>query len=205
MASSDSALAAATAKVAAVKSADGTILTEPFLDVCRAVLPVIDKLGTAFTLVRGDVSGNINRLAGKMPEDPQFVKLFAIVQFEIVKSTHGHSTSATKGLLWLKRAMEFTLAILQRTAKQPDVPLAQVVTDAYAETLMQFHGFFASNAFYLAFKFVPTRESFVESLGVSQGANVTGEIDAFVAAFKPILSEVHDFLSKNGLDDPTKV
>jgi len=70
---------------------------------------------------------------------------------------------------------------------------------------MQFHGFFASNAFYLAFKFVPTRESFVESLGVSQGANVTGEIDAFVAAFKPILSEVHDFLSKNGLDDPTKV
>lgn len=39
-----------------------------------------------------------------MTEDPEnFKRLNAIVQFEMVKGTHGGSSSATKGVLWLKR------------------------------------------------------------------------------------------------------
>lgn len=41
------------------RSADGELLTAPFLAACRLVLPVIDSLGPAFLAARSDVSGNI--------------------------------------------------------------------------------------------------------------------------------------------------
>jgi hypothetical protein len=122
-----------------VRGPDGFIQTEAFLDVCRAVLPVIggsmrafvhacpvcvhacagagahartpctpcthahaDKLGAAFAIVRSDISGNIDRLAGRVPEDPQFAKLFAIVQvlrahtrISTHTQTHAHTHTHT--------------------------------------------------------------------------------------------------------------
>ncbi|KAG0626812.1 hypothetical protein M758_2G153500 [Ceratodon purpureus] len=45
-----------------VKSPEGHMLTKPFLDVCRNVLPVIDKFGSSMALVKSDVGGNISVL-----------------------------------------------------------------------------------------------------------------------------------------------
>ncbi|KAI3742687.1 hypothetical protein L1987_60380 [Smallanthus sonchifolius] len=42
-----------------VKSEEGEMLTKPFLDVCKQILPVIDKFGAAMALVKTDVGGNI--------------------------------------------------------------------------------------------------------------------------------------------------
>lgn len=36
-----------------------SVLSQPFLSTCRQVLPVLDKLGTGLSIVRSDVSGNI--------------------------------------------------------------------------------------------------------------------------------------------------
>ena len=46
--------------------------------------------------------------------------------------------------------MEFTLNMLQRIHDKPDMSLSQAVTDSYTETLLQFHGFVASSAFYVS-------------------------------------------------------
>lgn len=46
----------------------------------------------------------------------------------------------------------------------------------------------------LAFKFLPTRESFIQSLGVSPGADVQVELQGFVTAFSPVLAQIHQFL-----------
>ncbi|GAX82505.1 hypothetical protein CEUSTIGMA_g9932.t1 [Chlamydomonas eustigma] len=202
-----SALAQATSQIPEIKSTDGFIQTEKFLAVCRLVIPVIDNLGTAFTLVRSDINGNIQRLADRATQDPdRMMRLFALVQDEIVRGRQHESNSVTKGLLWLKRAMEFTVDILKRLRDQPaDADIGQLVTDAYTETLLKFHGFVASSAFYLAFKFLPTREYVITSMGASPGANVQSELDAFVTSFTPILTEIHMFLVENNLDDPTKV
>ena len=51
----------------------------------------------------------------------------------------------------LDRAMEFTLNVLQRISDKPDLPLSQAVTESYTETLLKFHGFVASSAFYVGF------------------------------------------------------
>ncbi|KAF3319868.1 pleckstrin homology domain-containing family A member 8-like protein [Carex littledalei] len=42
-----------------VKSENGVILTKPFLEVCKLILPVLDKFGSAMSLVKSDIGGNI--------------------------------------------------------------------------------------------------------------------------------------------------
>ncbi|PNW75260.1 hypothetical protein CHLRE_12g519450v5 [Chlamydomonas reinhardtii] len=200
-----SAFAQASSLFASVKGPDGFIQTLPFLEVCRQVLPVVDKLGTAFALVKTDIGGNIERLAQRAAKDPErYKRLFTIVQDEVVEKTHTESTSCTKGLLWLKRAMEFVCALMRRIHDDAATPLSTEVDETYRATLMQFHGFFVSNAFWLAFKFVPSREEFLTNVGGS-GPEVMGEMAAFVDGFSALLEEVHKWMVEQGLNDPTKV
>lgn len=199
-----SAFAAASTHLAGVKGPDGFIQTQGFLDVCKQVLPVVDKLGTAFALVKTDIGGNIERLAQRQAKDPErYKRLFTIVQDEVVEKTHTDNSSCTKGLLWLKRAMEFIVALLRRVHDDPAAALGTAVDETYRSTLMQFHGFFVSSAFTLAFKFVPSREAFLANLG--DGPGLMAEMKAFIDAFSEVLAEVHKFLDDNGLNDPTKV
>jgi Glycolipid transfer protein (GLTP) len=54
--------------------------------------------------VRSDVGGNIDRLRGRQATDPQKYELvFDIVLAEVAVGSQNGSSSATKGLLWLKR------------------------------------------------------------------------------------------------------
>ncbi|MEW5300617.1 MAG: hypothetical protein WDW36_003534 [Sanguina aurantia] len=134
--------------VPTIMSADGHVLTQPFLELCRLCIPIVERLGTAFILVKTDISGNIKRLADKASTDPdRYQTLFTIVQDELVCSAHVHGTSCTKGLLWLKRAMEFTVAILLKLQQDDEIELCQAVKETYALTLQRFHGFIASTAF----------------------------------------------------------
>ncbi|KAG2499068.1 hypothetical protein HYH03_003251 [Edaphochlamys debaryana] len=199
-----SAFAKVSSYLPAVHGPDGFILTQPFLDACRQVLPVVEKLGTAFALVKTDVGGNIERLANRAAKDPErYKRLFTIVQDEMVEKTQGESSSCTKGLLWLKRAMEFICAVMRRLHDDPSSSLAVIVDETYRSTLMNFHGFFASSAFVLAFKFVPSREAFMAS--VDGGPEVMQELEDFVNGFGKVLAEIHAWMTEEGLDDPTKV
>ncbi|MEW5317892.1 MAG: hypothetical protein WDW38_009154 [Sanguina aurantia] len=183
-------------------SADGHVLTQPFLELCRLCIPIVERLGTAFILVKTDISGNIKRLADKALTDPdRYRTLFTIVQDEMVCNAHGHGTSCTKGLLWLKRAMEFTVAILLKLQEDDQIELCKAVKDTYALTLQRFHGFIASTAFSLAFNFVPTREDFEQSLG----SDARSGMAEFTTGFGPVLAEIQAFMIVNNLDDPTRV
>ncbi|KAL7203752.1 hypothetical protein ACSBR2_016916 [Camellia fascicularis] len=43
-----------------VKSYRGELLTEPFLDVCKHILPILDKFGVAMMVVKSEIGGNIS-------------------------------------------------------------------------------------------------------------------------------------------------
>lgn len=63
-----------------------------------------ETLGTSFALVRSDVGGNIDRLRDRQATDPRKYELVSdIVLAEIAVGSQNGSSSATKGLLWLKR------------------------------------------------------------------------------------------------------
>ena len=191
-------LAPIVASLGAVESVDGAIQTEPFLASCRLVLPVFDRLGVAFAAAKSDVSGNIERLAKRAPDH---ASLFDICRAEMAAGTHAHDAGCCKGLLWLKRFLEFAANLLEGLAAEPrTAPLKKIAARAYASTLQPYHGWLASSAFAVVLQFPPSREVFVNSLD--------GDYENMAEVARrlaPTLARVHAFLDENKLHDESKV
>ncbi|EOY06096.1 Glycolipid transfer protein 1 isoform 4, partial [Theobroma cacao] len=131
-----------------IKSPQGEMLTKPFLEVCKLVLPVIDKFGTAMTLVKSDIGGNISRLEKKYQSDTtKYNYLYNMVKEEVECKTVKGSSSCTNGLLWLTRAMDFLVELFRNLLAHPDWTMAEACTDSYGKTLKKFHGWIASSSF----------------------------------------------------------
>ncbi|KMT16590.1 hypothetical protein BVRB_3g048780 [Beta vulgaris subsp. vulgaris] len=182
-----------------VKSEDGEMLTKPFLDACKHILPVIDKFGAAMALVKSDIGGNITRLENKYNSDPEnFKYLYSMVQIEVETKTAKGSSSCTNGLLWLTRAMDFLVELFRNLLEQPGWSMSQACTDSYGKTLKKWHGWLASSSFSIAMKLAPDRTKFMEVLG---GEAAKCDIEQFLTTFTPLLQQNHKFLASVGLDD----
>uniref|UniRef100_A0A803PCZ1 Glycolipid transfer protein domain-containing protein n=1 Tax=Cannabis sativa TaxID=3483 RepID=A0A803PCZ1_CANSA len=176
-----------------VKSENGEMLTMPFLQVCKHILPVIDKFGAAMTLVKSDIGGNITRLESKyLSSQEQFNLLYSMVQIEVEAKTAKGSSSCTNGLLWLTRAMDFLVALFRNLLDHPDWSMSQACTDSYSKTLKKFHGWLASSSFTVAMKLAPDRKKFMDVIGGSGDA--MADIEKFCTTFSPLLEENHKFL-----------
>ncbi|KAF9605710.1 hypothetical protein IFM89_018053 [Coptis chinensis] len=183
-----------------VKSEDGEMLTKPFLDVCKNILPVIDKFGAAMTLVKSDIGGNISRLEAKYSSNPsQFNFLYNMVKVEVESKTAKGSSSCTNGLLWLTRAMDFLVELFRNLLEHPDWAMSQACSNSYGKTLKKWHGWLASSTFTVAMKLAPDRKKFMDVLG--ETGDINADIEKFCATFTPLLEENHKFLASVGLDD----
>ncbi|KDP40357.1 hypothetical protein JCGZ_02355 [Jatropha curcas] len=183
-----------------VKSGEGEMLTKPFLDVCKLILPVIEKFGAAMALVKSDIGGNISRLEAKYSTDPtKYNHLYTMVQEEVEAKTAKGSSSCANGLLWLTRAMDFLVELFRNLLAHPDWAMSQACTDSYGKTLKKFHGWLASSSFTVAMKLAPDRKKFMEVIAGSGDIGV--DMENFCATFSPFLEENHKFLASVGLDD----
>lgn len=183
-----------------VKSEQGEILTKPFLEVCKLILPVIEKFGAAMTLVKSDIGGNITRLENKYLTDPaKFNYLYSMVQTEIECKTAKASSSCTNGLLWLTRAMDFLVELFRNLLEHQDWTMSQACSDSYSKTLKKWHGWLASSSFTVAMKLAPDRKKFMDVIGGT--GDINGDIEKFCSSFSPFLAENHKFLASVGMDD----
>ncbi|MED6123289.1 Glycolipid transfer protein 1 [Stylosanthes scabra] len=183
-----------------VKSEQGEILTKPFLEACKQILPVIDKFGTAMGLVKSDIGGNISRLESQYSSNPsRFNCLFSLVQAEVETNTAKASSSCTNGLLWLTRAMDFLVALFRNLIDHEDWTLSQACTESYNSTLKKWHGWLACSSFGVVMKLVPDRKKFMEVIGGAD--NVNSDMEKFCTTISPLLEENHKFLARLGLDD----
>lgn len=183
-----------------VKSDNGELLTKPFLEVCKLILPVIDKFGAALAIVKSDIAGNITRLENKYLSDPsKYNYLYTMVQEEVAAKTAKGSSSCTNGLLWLTRAMDFLVELFRNLLTHQDWTMTQCCTNSYEKTLKKYHGWLASSSFTLAMKLAPNRDKFMEVIAGS--GNVNADMEQFCANFPPFLEENHKFLASVGLDD----
>lgn len=183
-----------------VKSENGVMLTKPFLDVCKLILPVLDKFGAAMALVKTDIGGNITRLETKYNSDPsKFEQLYSMVEVEVENKTAKGSSSCTNGLLWLTRAMDFLVELFHNLLMHPDWSMSQACTDSYSKTLKKYHGWLASTSFTVAMKLAPDRKKFMEVIGGS--GDIDADIEKFCTSFPPLLAENHKFLASVGLDE----
>lgn len=183
-----------------VKSDRGEMCTKPFLDVCKLILPVLDKFGAAMTLVKSDIGGNISRLESKYNSDPsKFEYLYNMVKVEVESKTAKGSSSCTNGLLWLTRAMDFLVELFRNLLEHPDWTMSQACTDSYTKTLKKWHGWLASSSFTVAMKLAPDRKKFIDV--ISGSGDINADIEKFCSSFTPLLQENHKFLASVGLDD----
>ena len=183
--------------LARIDNADGEIITHEFLAACRLVLPVFDKLGVAFGAAKSDVSGNIERL-GKHAGNHAL--LFDICREDIGNGTQASNSGCCKGLLWLKRFLEFTVELLNGLVVNESESLKIIANSAYESSLKPYHGWLASSAFTVVLQFPPSREVFMESLDGDYAG-----IRSVTALLKPALTRIHEFLVENSLHDESKV
>ncbi|CAI9118143.1 OLC1v1019667C1 [Oldenlandia corymbosa var. corymbosa] len=183
-----------------VKSEHGELLSKPFLDVCRLILPLLDKFGAAMTVVKSDISGNISRLESKYNSNTsRYNYLYSIVQSEVETKSAKSSSSCTNGLLWLTRAMDFLVELFRNLSQHPDWSTVQACNDSYSKTLKKWHGWFASSSFMVAMTLIPDRKKFMEVLG-GNSESMQEDMVKFCTSFSPILAEIHKFLASVGLD-----
>lgn len=183
-----------------VKSLEGVMLTKQFLDVCKLIIPVIEKFGAAMALVKSDVGGNITRLENKYKSNPtKYNHLYSMIQEEIDAMTAKGSSSCTNGLLWLTRAMDFLVELFRNLLEHQDWAMSQACTDSYTKTLKMWHGWLASSSFTVAMKLAPDRKKFLDVIGGS--GDINGDIQKFCTNFSPLLEENHKFLASVGMDE----
>ncbi|KAK8332218.1 hypothetical protein V6Z11_A10G127000 [Gossypium hirsutum] len=176
-----------------IRSPQGEMLTKPFLDVCKLILPVIDKFGTAMALVKRDIGRNTSRLEKKYQSDPfRYNFLYNMVKEEYECKSAKGSTSCTNGILWLTRAMDFIVELFHNLLAHPDWSVTDACTDAYGKTLRKFHGWIASSSFTVAMKLAPDRKKFMEVITCK--GDVRADMEKFCLTFPPYLEENHKFL-----------
>ncbi|XP_056175318.1 glycolipid transfer protein 1-like [Syzygium oleosum] len=183
-----------------IKSEEGEMLTKPFLDVCKLILPVIEKFGAAMALVKSDIGGNISWLEAKYESNPsQFKLLYSMVRVEVEAKTSKASSGCIIGLLWLTRAMDFLVELFRNLLTHPDWTMSQACSDSYGKTLKMWHGWLARSSFTVAMKFAPDRKKFMDVIGGS--GDVNADMEQFCRTFSPLLEENHKFLASVGLDN----
>lgn len=112
------------------------------------------------------------------------------------------------------RAMKFILHLLDTLQKDKESSLSEIATQAYYDTLQQYHGWIVTGTFTVVLKLVPSREGFWQALlscAPPQDKEDQGRqsLEASMAAFCPVgealILDIWRFLKDRGLDDPTKV
>ncbi|KAL5555848.1 hypothetical protein UlMin_038084 [Ulmus minor] len=171
-----------------VKDENGEILTKPFLEICKHILPVLDKFGGAMALAKKDIDGNISRLESTYNSNPtEFNHLYKMVK----------SSSCAGSLLWLTRAMDFLVELFRNLLQHPNWSMAQACSDSYGKTLKKWHGWLARSGFTVAMMLAPDRKKFMDTIG----GNVMGDVEKFCNTFTAILKENHNFLARIGMDN----
>ena len=110
-------------------------------------------------------------------------------------------------VLWLSRALRFILFLLENMTDGAFAgkETKDAAREAYSRSIKPFHGMLLSNVFGTMMGQVPSRKKFIENLAEGRTAEEAyHEMAAFARIAGPMVADLHDFLSQNGLDHPWK-
>lgn len=175
-----------------VKVTEGKVDTAEFLQASEALVKLFDLLGSsAFAVVQKDMTGNIEKIQKKLLSDPINS---STLQDLILTEASGKDKTATQGLLWLSRGLEFTAKAMNETVDNPTSELTKTFTSAYEKTLSKHHGMLVKPVFKLAMKACPYRKDFFEKLGSDQD-KVDKELRTWLEALNNIVKIIMDFFA----------
>ncbi|KAM7259575.1 hypothetical protein ACFE04_015316 [Oxalis oulophora] len=174
------------------------ILMKPFLNVCNAVLQVLDKIGSTMSVIRQDIRHNIQILENQYECDPpKYSNLIEILEKEANEGIARKGASCSKAVLWLTRCLDFTVALLQRLMENEEQNMEDAVEDSYTITLRPWHGWISSTAFRVALKLVPDNRTFIGVLMATYEnyEKLQEDMEIMVSLLSPILQDCHSILS----------
>lgn len=171
---------------------DNKVETASFLEASESLVKLFDLLGSsAFSVVQNDMNGNISKIRKKLLSDPANA---STLQDIILNEAGTKDKTATQGLLWLTRGLEFTCQAMLETVNNPTSELTKTFTDAYGTTLSKYHGMLIKPVFKLAMKACPYRKDFFAKLGADQ-AKVSEQLKQWLDALSTIVKNIVEFFA----------
>ncbi|KAK4121673.1 glycolipid transfer protein [Parathielavia appendiculata] len=167
------------------------ISTAEFLDAAESLTTMFDILGSvAFSPVKKDMLGNIEKIRKRLLAAPlESQNLQDLVRNELKTKSH----TATEGLLWLVRGLEFTCLALSQNLANHEHELSESFRNAYGVTLKPHHSFMIKPIFSAAMSACPYRKDFYSKLGSNEG-KVKEELREYLAALDKIVGILKAFL-----------
>ncbi|KAI8783218.1 pleckstriny domain-containing family A member 8 isoform X2 [Biomphalaria glabrata] len=185
-----------------------TINTELFIQACKDVTTLLDRLGAQFSIAKKDMLGNVKRIEERFNTNKsQYTTLNSIMEEDSKDSPKGH-TSAIVGILWLKRGLEFLCAILDGLLKAYekkviDDNLRPIILEAYEKTLKPYHGMVSKFLFSNLTRLVPSKSNFNKALLLREDATnemLFKDISLYLENFKDNLELINSLFVQYGLN-----
>lgn len=169
---------------------DNAVGTTEFLDAAESLSTIFDAMSVAFSPVKSDILGNVKKLRERQLSSPaESSNIQDLCRNEIKSKKH----TATEGLLWLTRGLEFTSIALSQNLAKPSEELADSFRSAYTDTLKPHHGFLVKPIFNAAMSAAPYRKDFYAKLG-SDDAKVQEDLRKYLASLEKIVGILKGFL-----------
>ncbi|KAK4506115.1 hypothetical protein PRZ48_004080 [Zasmidium cellare] len=171
---------------------NGAISTTEFLEASEALTGLFDVLGSvAFQPVKNDMTGNIKKIRERQLASPvESETLQDLVRNELKIKKH----TATEGLVWLTRGLDFTSQALRQNLTNSSEELSKSFRDAYGNTLKQYHTFLIKPIFSAAMSATPYRADFYKKLGDDQ-PRVSKELDEWLKGLERNVKILNEFLA----------
>jgi hypothetical protein len=118
--------------------------------------------------------------------------LQSLVRTELT-TTKSHT--ASEGLLWLLRGLDFTAQALRHNLTNPSDELSTSFRTSYGNTLKQHHSFLVKPIFSAAMSATPYRKDFYSKLGEDE-ERVKKELEAWLAALEKRVGILKEFMAK---------
>lgn len=168
------------------------INTTEFLEAAEALTGLFDVLGgVAFGPVKSDLGGNIKKVRDRQLAAPvEGETLQDLVRNELKTKKH----TATEGLVWLNRGLDFTAQSLRRNVDTPNEELAASFREGYGKTLKQHHSFLVKPIFSAAMSATPYRKDFYAKLGDDQ-ERVNKELNEWLKGLEKVVAILNTFLA----------
>ncbi|KAI8941557.1 hypothetical protein NX059_002772 [Plenodomus lindquistii] len=172
---------------------DSAISTTEFLEAAESLTTLFDVLGSAaFKPVKSDMSGNIKKIRDRQLAAPALSEtLQDLVLNELKEKKH----TATEGLVWLNRGLDFTAQALRHNLTNADKELADSFRAAYGNTLKPHHSFVVKPLFSAAMSATPYKKDFYAKLG-EDDAKVQPALDKWLAALEKNVAVLNQFLAR---------
>jgi len=169
------------------------VSTTEFLQAAESLTTLFDVLGSvAFTPVKSDMLGNVKKIRDRQTAFPnESANLQDLVLNELKTKVH----TATEGLVWLVRGLDFTCLAMQSNLTAPTEELSASFRTAYGTTLKPHHSFMVKPVFSMAMSACPYRKDFYTKLGDDM-AKVTEELKVWLASLARIIGILKDFLAR---------